>query len=346
MKHPPNTIDQSSLLRMFWTRLRFWLLIMLLILGAGASGFRLLEHITWLESAYRSVCVLLTLGLTTSPANPQSMGFTIVLALAGIGSLAYAIGAVGQIIVAEEFQRALAQRKGLRRMRHLRDHFIICGFGRIGQIIARQMRRELLPYVVVERDHELFTLLEEEGFTGLHGDASHDEVLEKAGLHRARGVIVATSSDAENILITMTAHQLNAEVPLIVRCDEEINATKFVRAGATRVITPNTTGAQQMALAAVRPHVTDLLDLASGSKPQPFQIRELRVPRGSRVAGQSLKELALGAHFGVIIIGIKSTGHEILFNPSADARLTPDDVLISVGKEEKLKELEKFLAEE
>jgi voltage-gated potassium channel len=229
-------------------------------------------------------------------------------------------------------------------MQRLNNHYIICGFGRIGKRVSHQLQAAGFPFVVIERDANLIGDIEENGVIVLRGDGAHEATLEEAGLARARTLIVTTPSDAENILITLTARQLAPAIPIVVRCDEESNSSKFLRAGATRVVTPFATGATQIALAATKPHVIDLLDLATGQGERDFEIRELAVPAGSAASGQSLRQLALGSRFGVIVIGIKPQRRTMLFNPPADAAIQSGDTLIAVGSEEKFALLEAFLA--
>lgn len=335
---------EQDLLQEMRRRLRFWLLVLLTIAGAGVVGYHAIDHCSWLQAAYQTVCVLSTLGQTSPPVNAYSKAFTIVLAIAGISSFAYAAGAIVQGIASEEYHRAVERGKVLRRMKKMSNHHIICGYGRISGIVIEHLRAQNLAYAVIERDSETFRQMEELGILGLLGDASHEEVLGQAGLERASAVIVATASDAENLLITMTARQLNPTIPIIVRCDEEANTPKFIKVGATRVITLNTSGASQIALAATKPYVIDLIDLATGTGNQEFQLRQLLVPDGSPVHGQTLRDLAFGSRFGVIVIGIKSRGQEMQFNPSANAQIAAGDMLITVGREEQFKQIESFLA--
>lgn len=342
----PNPVNRHSndLLTELRLRMQFWMIVILSITGTGVVGYRVLEQNTWLEAFYKTICVLLTLGLPTHPTNPDSTLFTAVLAIAGIGSFAYAASAIARTMISDEFQRAFARRKVLRYMKNLEEHHILCGYGRISEIIAMHLQAQRLPYVLIERDDELFTEMREKGMMGFHGDASNEETLQQAGLERARSLIVATGSDAENLLITMTARQLSANTPIIVRCDVESNAPKLMRAGATRVITLNTSGAMQIALAATKPYVSDLIDLATGAGSQEFELRQMLVPEGAPVRGQSIKQMALGARFSVIVIGIKRRGQELQFNPSAHATIAAGDTLIVVGREQNFRELEAFLA--
>ena len=326
------------------SRLRLGVFLVCVVLLSGIIGYKIIAHATWLQSVYYTVCVVTTLG-PPEQADSAGMTFTILLAIGGVGLFFYAIVALAEFVVAGELQRAIEKRRDLRHMKRLANHFIICGFGRIGSLIAHQLVAQGHACVIIERDEALAESAKtQQGLMALIGDASDELVLEEAGFPRARAVVICTPSDAENVLITMTARQMNASIPIVVRCDNENNAPKFLRAGATRVVTPNMTGATQMLLAATKPHVIDLIDLATGSGKQPFQIREIIVPDSARAAGQSLKQLSLGSRFGVIVLGIKSTGLTMQFNPSADTPIHGGDVLITVGHEDKFQALETFLA--
>lgn len=343
MKSHPTQTDQNLLAELH-ARLRFWLYVLLTIAGAGVVGFRIIEHCSWIEAVYRTISVLATLGLPNYPSNNFAIAFVIILSICGISSVAYAASAVVRLMVSDEFHRASERRKVMQRMKNLTNHCIVCGYGRIGEIVSQHLKAQGIPFAIIDRDDDVVNRLEDQGFMATGGDASHEETLERAGLARARSVIIVTSSDAENLLITMTARQLNPQVPIIARCDEEANSPKLARVGATRVVTLNTTGAAQMALAATKPYVIDLIDLATGTGDQEFQIRQILVPAVSPVHGQSLRQLALGSRFGVIVIGIKSTAQEMQFNPSADTCLCAGDMLVTVGREEKFRQIESFLA--
>ncbi|MEN6627653.1 MAG: potassium channel protein [Candidatus Sumerlaeia bacterium] len=337
----PPTIVISELRR----RVTFVLGVVLFFIMFGMIGYHRLEQIPWLMSLYYTVSVLTTLGLPVVPAHRATQTLTIVLALGGIGFFLYAIGLVAQIIFSRDFQRVLVRRKAQKRMKQLKNHYIICGFGRIGEKVARDLIRHGDTVVVIERDETVLARIELDGLNVVRGEASSEDLLEQAGLARARSIIVVTGSDAENVLITMTAHQLAPSVPVIARCEAEANSIKLTRAGATRVVTLHDTGAAQIALAATKPFVIDLLALATGTGQQAFQIVELVVPEKSPVAGQNLRRLGLGSRFGVIVIGIKPAKEaDLQFNPSADARLCEGDMFIAVGRAEKLQELENMLA--
>lgn len=310
----------------------------------GILGYRLLVPTDWLTAAYYTVCILTTLGLPDEPQSQVIKLFTLVLAISGIGFYLYAITVIAQFIIAGQFQRLLGRRRVISRMKHLQNHFIICGYGRIGRKVGAQLQAQKLPFVIIDRNETIIAQVEEAGLLGILGDASHEDTLERVGIDRARVLIVATPSDAENLLITMTARQLNPSCPIIVRCADEINASKLTRGGASRVVTPFTTGASQIALAATKPNVIDLIDLATGVGDREFQISELQIGVRTPVAGQSLKEAALSSKFGVIVIGVKPAEAPAMhFNPSAETRLNAGDMIVTVGREAKLRELADFL---
>ena len=294
---------------------------------------------------YYTISVLTTLGLPDLPKSSATLIFTSLLAMGGIGFFLYAITLMAQLIFSRDFQRILMRRKALQRMKQLSNHYIVCGFGRIGEKVARDLAQHGDTVIVIEREEQVLSRIEFDGFNAVRGDASSEEVLEQAGIERARAMIVVTGSDAENVLITMTAHQMVPTLPVVARCEEESNAIKMTRAGATRVVTLHDTGAAQIALAATKPFVIDLLALATGTGPQAFQIVELLVPEKSPLAGQTIRALGLGSRLGVIIIGIKpAAAAELQFNPRADSVVNTGDMMIAVGRAEKLQELENLLA--
>jgi voltage-gated potassium channel len=327
----------------FRRRITFVLGIILFLMIFGMAGYHRFAGVPWLTSLYYTVSVLTTLGLPDLPGRP-TQAFTVVLAVGGIGFFLYAIGLMAQMIFSRDFQRVLVRRKAQRRMKQFSNHYIVCGFGRIGEKVSRDLVQHGDTVIVIERDEQVLSRIEFEGFNAIRGDASSEQILEQAGVERAHAIIVVTGSDAENVLITMTAHQMVPTLPVVSRCEEESNAIKLTRAGATRVVTLHDTGAAQIALAATKPFVIDLLALATGTGPQAFQIVELLVPGKSPIAGQTIRALGLGSKLGVIIIAIKPESAELRFNPQADSVINSGDMMIAVGRAEKLQELESLLA--
>ena len=223
---------------------------------------------------------------------------------------------------------------------YLRDHYIICGFGRIGHIIAEELERKGYKFVIIETDPERLDLIEHHGFLGVAGDATLDENLIKAGVERANCLVATTTSDATNLFITVAARQLNPNIYILVRADEERAEAKFLRAGANKVICPYRIGAMQLAQAAIRPNVIDFLEITVRTeKSLEYAIEEVRVPASSQLVAKSLKELALSRSVGIIVIGIKRGG-KMLFNPSADSVVEANDILIVLGNSDQLKNLE------
>ncbi|MCE5230328.1 potassium channel protein [bacterium] len=335
---------QTVVISEFRRRITFVLGTIMFLMIFGMIGFHKLEGLPWLTSLYYTVSVLTTLGLPDLPGH-ATQAFTVILALGGIGFFLYAIGLMAQMMFSREFQLVLVRRKAQRRMKQISNHYVVCGFGRVGEKVSRDLVQHGETVIVIERDEQVLSRIELDGFNAIRGDASSEQTLEQAGVCRARALIVVTGSDAENVLITMTAHQMVPTLPVIARCEEESNAIKLTRAGATRVVTLHDTGAAQIALAATKPFVIDLLALATGTGPQAFQIVELVVPEKSPLAGQSLRQLGLGSRLGVIVIGIKPASEtELRFNPPADAVIMSGDMMIAVGRAEKLQELESLLA--
>lgn len=346
---PPKVAQRRTptvVISEFRRRVGFGIAIVATLIVIGMAGYHFLGDAPWLVSLYYTVSVLTTLGLPDLPKSSATLVFTSLLALGGIVFFLYAVTLMAQMIFSREFQVILVRRKATQRMKQVSNHYIVCGFGRIGEKVSRDLIQRGDTVVVVERDEQVLARIELDGLNVVRGDASSEQILEQAGIERAHALIAVAGSDAENVLITMTAHQMVPALPVIARCEEEPNAIKMTRAGATRVVTLHNTGAAQIALAATKPFVIDLLALATGTGSQAFQIVELVVPEKSPIAGQTLRGLGLGSRLGVIVIGIKSAASvDLQFNPPADSMINSGDMMIAVGRADKIQELETLLAE-
>jgi voltage-gated potassium channel len=341
----PNASERWPLFGRFLARLKHVLALLATIIAVGMVGFRfLLPKISSLTALYYTVSIMTTLGLPAEPADPRVKAFVILLALSGIGLFLYAITVTAQFLMEGEFEQGVRRGKVKRQMKQMQDHCIVCGYGRMGEMVSRQMREQGQPCVVIDHADAPFEQAEAAGLVAFKGDATQEEVLTTAGIERARALVAVASTDAENVLITMTARQLNPAMTIVARCASESNAERFRRAGASRVVTPYVNGAYQLALAATKPNVIDWFSLATGRGEHGFQIEELQMPERSTGVGQTLMELAPGSRFGVMVIGIKpADGGEMQLNPSAQTRLVAGDLLICVGQSEQLERLGQFL---
>lgn len=303
-------------------------------LTAGTVGFGLSERWTAGESFFETVLVISTLG-GLRPMTGAGKVLTVLLISGGVGTLYYLLGALVQGLV--ETQIGTGQARRLRRqMQQLKDHFIVCGHGRVGQEVARELRREGQPLVVVDADEARLSRIREEGILVHRGDASRDEVLRAAGIERARGLVVCTGSDAVNVFITLSARAMREDLLIVARAIHEDDEPKLMRAGASRTITPASLGGRRLAGLLLRPTVIELLDILARSGGYEILLEEVRLGRACTLAGRSLGQSRLRDDVGVTVLAIKRSGGTMVTNPPADAILHAEDTLVALGTRDAL----------
>lgn len=226
----------------------------------------------------------------------------------------------------------------------LKDHYIICGYGRIGTHIRRELGAKPVPYVVVEKEPGKIERLNREGTMFVDGDATLDETLIKAGIRQAKGLISAVTSDTENVYITLTARGLNPDLFILARASEEASETKLIRAGASKVISPYVMCASRMAQAILRPSVVDFIEIATAGKNYELQIEESRVAADSVLVGKTLITSDIKKDLGIIIVGIKKDDGQMHFNPAPDTTIESGDVLITLGEQSAIENLDSIAA--
>jgi voltage-gated potassium channel len=224
----------------------------------------------------------------------------------------------------------------------LKDHYIICGFGRIGQLICKEFETKPISFVVVEKNPHLCERLGRDGYLFVHGNATDDESLLAAGIGRARGLITAVTSDTDNVYITLSARGLNPNLFILARAGEEGAEVKLMRAGASKVISPYTIGATRMAHAILRPSVVDFIELATTSENLALQIEEIEVTAGSSLVGKNLVTAEIRQSMGIIIVAIKQPDGHMLFNPPSQTTINAHSVLIILGERPAITQLEQL----
>lgn len=293
------------------------------------------------DSLYMVVITLATIGYQeVHPMTDTGRAFTIVLIIFGVGVLAYTVNTAMRIVLEGELQEALGRRKMEKKIMGMNDHYIICGYGRMGQIICRELRSNNVPYLVVEKEHTD----EDLDCAGLYliGDATKDEVLIEAGIGRASGLISVLSTDAQNLFVVLSARGLNPTLKIVARAGEESTESKLIRAGADRVVSPYNIGGLKMAHTILKPAVVDFLEFATKSGNIELQMEELTVTAGSEFANRTLSELGIGRKYGVIIVAVKRSTGEMLFNPTHKSIVEPGDCLIALGEVSKLRVLDQM----
>ena len=318
--------------------------ILIFVIAFGTSGYMLIEKWDFLDALYMTVITLTTVGYgEVRPLGGSGRVFTICLLIMGVGFVFYMFGTITQIMVEGQFRRLLGRRKLGKQLAALKDHYIICGYGRIGQIISREIAKKPLPLVIIENNPDLIKAIEEQGHLFIEGDATREDTLLKANIQKAKGLVATVSSDADNVYIILTARGLNPGLYIMARVVDEKAERNLLQAGANRVISPYHIGARKMAQAILRPAVTDFIELAVHRGGIELQIEEIPVRAPSRITDVPLRESGIRQELGLIIIAIQRASGEMLYNPPPEARIQVGDTLIAMGSPESLSKLEKMV---
>ena len=327
--------------------LRFSLAILVGAIGLGTLGYMLIEGWSGFDALYMTVITLATVGFKeVHELSPAGKSFTILLIIFGVGIIAYAVGSLIQIMMEGQLRRILGRKKLEQQINRLSGHYIVCGYGRIGNLICREFSAKPIPFVVVEKDPLLCEKLDQEGILFVRGDATDDDTLMAAGILRALGLITAVTSDTENVYITLTARGLNPDLFILARSGEEASEKKLRRAGATKVISPYTIGASRMAQAVLRPSVVDFIEIATAGANLELQLEEIRVAPDSALVAKTLVTSGVRKDLGIIIVGIKQENGQMLFNPPPATTIAAGDVLITLGEPSSILDLERMASRE
>ncbi len=316
------------------------LLLLIILLFVGTLGYYLLEGWSLLDAFYMTVITISTVGFgEVHPLTNAGRLFTIFLILGGVGVAIYVFSAVTEVMVSGQIQNILGRRRLEYKIENLKEHYIICGYGRIGHHICHLIAREL-PFVVVENDPERIKALEESGFIFYQGDATNEDILKRVGIERAKGLVAVLGSDADNVYISLTARSLNPELFIIARADEDHVVRKLQRAGANKVVSPYLIGARRMAMTILRPAVTDFLELATPEANLELQLEEVRITSQSGLVGKKLIESGIRQFSGAIILAVRKITGQMIFNPPPDYIIEAGDTLVALGDRKGLLRLE------
>ncbi|HEX9883001.1 MAG TPA: potassium channel protein [Desulfobaccales bacterium] len=320
-----------------------WAASLLGILLLGSLGFVWLEGWSFFDGLYMTVTTLTTVGYgEVHPLSHTGRIYNMLLILAGMGVMLYIVSSLARVVVEGEIRQALGKRKLLTRIKKLKGHYIICGFGRIGEIIARQLKERGIPLVVVENNPEHVSRLEESGYSFVVGDATREEVLQEAGIERASGLVAVVHSDADNVYITLTARSLKPDLYIVARAEERGAEQKLKRAGADKVESPYEIGGRKMAYAILRPTVTTFMELAMAEGVD-LSMEEVAVEPTSPLIGLALKDSGIRRDLDIIVVAIKRASGEMLYNPTPDTQIEGEDTLVVLGMRQNLEALEKLV---
>ena len=317
---------------------------MVLVLSLGTVGFRWSIDESWLQSFYRSVVSSTLTGLDTTPKNNSARLITIFLVLAGISIFAYIGSLVVEAIARGVIGGLWAERRRRKAIEALREHYIICGFGRVGRRVAQELRHEGAPFVVLDYSPEAKEAAEEQKVLFIEGNGTDDDDLRSAGLERARGLVAASDDDSDNLYITLSARAANPELLIVARASNEDASKKLRLAGADRIVQPYQAAGRAMANLMLRPQVTAFVDVVTSASGTDLRFEEIEVSEACGQGGRTIRELDIRNQTGALIVALRKQDGTFDTTPTPEAMLQVGDVLIAAGTEEELRALERLFA--
>jgi voltage-gated potassium channel len=323
----------------FLKKIKIAFILLLSVMMIGTLGFHFIEGWDMLESLYTTVTTISTVGYGDFyPQTSTGRVFTIFLIIFGVGTMLYAVGLMAESMVEGRVRSIMGWGKMDKTIKNMKNHYIICGCGRIGFLISKELAEEKIDFIVVDNNPEVLQKVEEEGFAYLKGDATSDKTLISAGVKRARGIVCVLPTDAENLYVILTAKELNPDIYILSRSEEEQSEHRLLRAGADRVMSPYTLGGMRMAMAIVRPAMLDFIEITTRRQSLELRMEEVPVCEGSSIIGKSLEDSEIRQKYGLIIVAVKKDTGKMIFNPVASYVIELGDKLIAMGEDDNVKQ--------
>lgn len=320
-------------MRIFINILGIFLLILL-----GTIGYVLIENLKFIDALYQAVITITTVGFReVKPLSEPGKIFTIFYLIFGLGFVSYTILTIGQRVFEITLFGFLTRRRK-RGLRKMENHFIICGFGRLGQFVARELEKEKKKFIVIEKEPEGIVILKEKNYAFIEGDAREEETLIKAGIKKAKGIACLLGNDADNLYVVFAAKELNPNILIVSKAEDEFSYKKLVKAGAHRVILPYEEGGMKIAQTLLRPSLLEFVDFIVQREHLSLRVEELEVKENHEFSNKPLKDSGLRQRYGMIAIAIRREG-KMIFNPAPEEIIKPGDVLILMGE---VKDFEKM----
>ncbi len=318
------------------------IILSFVLIGCGSIGYMIIEKWPFMDAFYMTVITVATVGYgEVNAVSPEGRIFTVILIFMGVGFFLYVASGLIQFLVEGRIRLVLGRRKLDTKINQLDDHFIICGYGRIGSVLARFLIERYVNVVVIERNEARVGRMDDDGILYLIGEATDEKVLKRAGIERAKGLVTAVATDADNVFLVLIAKQINPKLFIVARASQD-NAKKTLKAaGADKVISPYDLGARRMAHAILRPTVIKFLEMAFADEKVDIQVEEITIRAKSDLAGKTMIESGIRQEYDLIIIVIRKPGDEMVFNPKADTLLEAGDTLVVVGSARNIKQLER-----
>lgn len=301
-------------------------IVIVAVLGYHWAGY------DWLEAVWMVVITIFSVGFgERSTESPAVQLLTICVIVFGISSAFYTFGGLLEMVLEGELNQVLGHQRRTRGIEQLKDHVIICGFGRIGQILAADLTRQKMPFVVIDQDVARTSDAKDRSYLFLEGDATNDEILMAAGVGRARVLVTALPNDASNVFITLTGRNLNPHIFIVARAEHRSSERKLLQAGANRVVMPAASGAKQMARLITRPSTADLVELVAESTQLDVELDEMLVAPNSRLINKTIRQTEAHSRFHLLVVAVKREDGAMEFNPDAEFQFAPGQILILMG---------------
>ncbi len=311
----------------------------------GVLGYMLFEGWSFMEALYMTVITLTTVGYReVRDLDTTGQLWTMALLITGVGTLFYAAVSSVELAVEGAVQGYFERRRMRARIDKLNGHYVLCGFGRVGHQVAREFTRDGVPFVIVDNNPQKVEECLSEGYLAMLGEASDDDILEEAGVQRARGLVAAVNSDADNVFVVLSARKINPGLHIVARASSDESAAKLEIAGADRTLSPYAVGGRRLASLATQPLVVDFLDIVTrGEHGIEFRLEEFGVPKESPLANHTIAEIQIGEKTGAMVLAIRTYEGKFDTTPSAQDRIQPNDTLIVLGTREQITRLEALM---
>jgi voltage-gated potassium channel len=313
----------------------------IVLMAVGSAGYMIIEGWNFMDAFYMTIITMATVGYgEVHPVSFAGRILTVVLILLGVGFFLYVAGNIIQFLVEGRIRLVLGRRKLDKQINKIKGHYIICGYGRIGRVLARFLTARHIDVVVIERNQNRVAKMDEDGILYLMGEATDESILERAGIQRAKGIVTAVATDADNVFLVLIAKQLNPHLFIVARATQNNAKKTLLAAGADKVISPYDLGARRMAHAILRPTVIRFLEMAFADESVDIQIEEIRVGPTSRMVGKTMKDSGIRRDYDLMIMVIRKADDAMTFNPKADTVIETGDIMVVVGSAKNITQLE------
>lgn len=318
------------------------LFLVLSLILVGILGFHFIEGWPFLDCLYMTVITIFTVGFKeVRELSPLGRIFTIFIILGGVGTAIFAFTKIGEVIYEGGLNKFWRRKKMEKNLANLKDHYIICGHGRMGQIVRERLQEEKLPFVVIDNNEEkIKEIIQANRCLHIKGDATQEEVLIKAGIKKAKGLAALLPTDADNLYLVLTVKLLNPSLFVLSKAMDEEAEKKILQIGASRVVSPYKLSGLKIAQGLIRPTLVDFMDLIIRRKELSLYIEELTARQSSKIVNHSLRECDIRKKANVIVVAIKKPGKDIVFNPSPDITIEVGDTLLVLGDKENISEFQ------